>query len=67
MDLLGELAGVASFEQLWDEATVLELGGLAVRAASILSLIAMKRAADRPKDRLHVMELEQMLVQTEAS
>ena len=67
VDLLGEVAGVASFEQLWEGATVLDLEGLPVRVASIPALIAMKKAADRPKDRLHLMELEQMQAQKEAA
>ena len=67
MGLLGEPAGIGSFEQLWNEATTLDLDGLPVRVASIPSLIAMKRAAGRRKDLLHLMELEQMLTQTEAS
>lgn len=67
VDLLGEPAGVASFHSLWEDATVLSLDGSAVRVASIPALIAMKRAAGRPKDLLHLMELEQMLLQTEAS
>ncbi len=67
VDLFGELAGAGSFEQLWNDAALIDLNGLSVRVASIPSLIAMKRAAGRPKDRLHLMELEQMLIQTEAS
>ena len=67
VDLLGEVAGIASFEQLWNDATQLDLDGSSVHVASIPSLIAMKRAAGRPKDLLHLMELEQMLTQSEAS
>ena len=67
VDLLGEPAGIASFNALWDNATVLDQGGLAVHVASVADLIAMKRAAARPKDKLHLMELEQMQTQTEAS
>lgn len=67
VDLFGELAGAGSFEQLWNDATLIDLDGLPVRVASIPALIAMKRAAGRVKDRLHLMELEQMLTQTEKS
>lgn len=67
VDLFGELAGSGSFEQLWNSAAVMDLRGLSVRVASIPSLLAMKRAAGRPKDLLHLMELEQMLLQSEAS
>ena len=67
VDLLGEPAGIASFNALWDNATVIDQDALAVRVASVPDLIAMKRAAGRPKDLLHLMELEQMLVQSEVS
>ncbi len=67
VDLLGEPAGVASFEALWSDATVLERGGVKVRVASVPALIAMKQAAGRPKDKVHLMELEQMQKQIETS
>ena len=67
VDLFGELPGAGTFEQLWNGAALIDLDGLPVRVASISSLIAMKRAAGRPKDRLHLMELEQMQAQTEIS
>jgi hypothetical protein len=67
VDLFGELAGAGSFEQLWNGASLIDLNGLSVRVASIRSLIAMKRAAGRPKDLLHLMELEQMQTQTKKS
>lgn len=67
IDLLGEPAGIASFENLWDDATVITRGGIPVRVASVASLIAMKRAAGRPKDRVHLMELERMQAEKESS
>lgn len=57
MDLLAEPAGVDSFEGLWNMATKMEIFGMKVRVASIDDLIAMKRAAGRPKDRQHILEL----------
>jgi len=57
-DLLGEPAGVTSFEALWQRAVVMDLDGLAVRVASLDDLIAMKRAAGRVKDQAHLLELE---------
>ena len=58
LDLMGEPAGVDSFDGLWNRATVFDIGGLVVRIASIGDLIAMKQAAGRPKDLNHVLELK---------
>lgn len=55
-DILGDVAGIRSFEELRADATVQELDGLPVRVASIDHLIAMKRAANRPKDRVMLEE-----------
>ena len=60
VDLLGEPAGVPSFQSLWDTATVIGRQGVPVRVASLDALIAMKRAAGRPKDKAHLMELERL-------
>jgi len=60
-DLLAEPEGVDGFAGLWERAVVMEIDGRAVRVASIPDLIAMKRAADRPKDREHIMQLEALL------
>lgn len=57
-DLLAEPEGVDGFDGLWERAVIMEIEGLAVRVASIPDLVAMKRAADRPKDREHIMQLE---------
>jgi hypothetical protein len=57
IDLLAEPAGVDSFDGLWERASVMEIYGMSVRVASIEDLIAMKRAAGRPKDRQHLLEL----------
>src|SRR5207237_691954 len=54
IDLLAEPAGVDSFEGLWERATIMEIFGMNVRVASIEDLIAMKRAAGRPKDKQHL-------------
>ncbi len=67
VDLLGEPAGIASFESLWEEATVMDRGGISVRVASLSALIAMKRAAGRPKDLAHLMELEHMQAEKESA
>lgn len=60
-DLLAEPEGVDSFEGLWDRAVVMDIEELEVRVASISDLISMKRAADRPKDREHIMQLEALI------
>ena len=56
-DLLGEPAGIESFESLWEHAVVMNIEGMTVHVASIDDLIAMKRAANRPKDQNHLLEL----------
>src|SRR5579859_5238017 len=55
IDILGDAAGVDSFEGLWDRAAEMEVFGMLVRVASIEDLLAMKRAANRPKDQSHIM------------
>jgi hypothetical protein len=50
-DVLGDVEGIRSYEELRRAANVGELDGVSVRIASIDDLIAMKRAANRPKDR----------------
>ncbi len=57
IDLLPLPAGIDSFEGLWERADVMDLGGFSIRVASIDDLIAMKKAAGRPKDERHLMEL----------
>ncbi len=57
LDILGDPAGVDGFEGLWERASVKEIYGLPVRVASIDDLLAMKRAANRPKDQNHILEL----------
>lgn len=57
VDVMRELPGVDSFEGLWGRAVPMDLGGFTVRVASLDDLIAMKRAADRPKDQAHLLEL----------
>jgi predicted nucleotidyltransferase len=60
VDLLGEVPGIDSFEGVWERADEMELLGTTVRIASLPDLIAMKRAAGRPKDELHLRELERL-------
>jgi predicted nucleotidyltransferase len=60
VDLLGEVPGVDSFEGVWERSQEMELLGTAARIASLADLMAMKRAAGRPKDELHLRELERL-------
>jgi hypothetical protein len=61
IDLLGEVAGGGSFEQLLPYAEPVELEGRRCLVVSLDKLIALKRAAGRPKDREALAELEALL------
>lgn len=50
-DVLGDLEGSGGYEKLRSKAPVESIAGVDVRVASLDHLIAMKRAANRPKDR----------------
>jgi hypothetical protein len=58
VDLLAQPDGAPVYEQLRARALVTDLGGVVVRVASLDDLIAMKKAAGRPKDLVAVEELE---------
>ncbi len=60
VDLLGEVPGVGSFDALWEHSVILDLEGAEVHVASLDDLIAMKRAAGRPKDLAHLRDLEEI-------
>jgi hypothetical protein len=55
-NVLGDVAGVSAYDDLRREARGEEIAGLDVRVASLDHLIAMKRAANRTKDKLMVEE-----------
>jgi transcriptional regulator with XRE-family HTH domain len=55
-DILREIPGVETYQQLRRDSTSGVLAGVTVRLASLNHLIAMKRAANRVKDRLMVLE-----------
>lgn len=58
LDLLAEPAGAPEYSALRRRAERLDLSGVEVLVASIDDLMAMKRAAGRPKDTLDLEELE---------
>ena len=62
LDILGNPAGIDSFEGLFERSTVMEIYGVEVQVASIDDLIAMKHAANRPKDHIHILELLRLQV-----
>jgi hypothetical protein len=61
IDLLGEIAGGGSYENLLSDTIELEVFGLKCRCLSLQRLIAVKRAAGRPRDLEAIAELEVIL------
>ncbi len=55
-DILGDVAGIKSYEELRRDSRIEQIDEMAIRVASIDHLIGMKRAANRVKDRLMVLE-----------
>jgi predicted nucleotidyltransferase len=55
-DVLADIAGIKSYEDLREASKVKRLAGVEVRVASLDDLISMKRAANRAKDQLMVLE-----------
>jgi predicted nucleotidyltransferase len=55
-DILGDVAGIKSYEELRRASHVKRIAGVEVRVASLDDLISMKRAANRVKDQLMAME-----------
>jgi predicted nucleotidyltransferase len=65
LDLLGEIAGGGSFEQLAAHALPLDVGGIDCLLVDLPTLIRLKRAAGRAKDREALAELEALLEERE--
>lgn len=61
VDLLGEVAGLGSYEQVLAASEEMELYGMSVHVLTLEGLIAAKRAAGRPRDLEHLLELEALL------
>lgn len=55
-DVLGDIAGIKNYEELRRGASIERIAGVEVRVASLDHLITMKRAANRTKDQLMVLE-----------
>lgn len=55
-DIFGDVAGVGAYDDLRRQARIEEVAGFEIRVASLDHLIAMKRAANRTKDKLMVEE-----------
>ena len=58
LDLLGEVAGGGTYENLLGSSMWLEIDGLRIRCATVDQLISLKNAAGRPKDFESVAELK---------
>ena len=58
IDLLGEITGGGTYDDLCAETIVVSLFGLACRCLTLDALIRAKRAAGRPKDLEVIAELE---------
>ena len=61
LDLLGEVAGGGSFEELLPFTQELETFGVRCRFVTLEKLIQLKRAAGRPKDLEAIAELQALL------
>ena len=61
LDLLGEIVGAGRFEDLRSHSIELEVFGTTCLCVTLPQLIAMKRAAGRPKDYDALAELEALL------
>jgi predicted nucleotidyltransferase len=58
LDLLGEITGGGSYEELLDHTIEVEVFGIRCRCLDLPALIRTKRAAGRPKDLEAIAELE---------
>lgn len=59
LDIMTSIMGLENFtfQQLYDEATIVELGGVQVRFIDYENLIKAKKASNRLKDQLDIEEL----------
>ena len=67
LDLLGEIAGGGRYEDLLPHTAGLQVFGIECRVLSLERLIAVKRAAGRPRDLEAIAELEAILEERDRS
>lgn len=60
LDLLGEIVGGGSYEQLLPDTIQIQVAGVECRCLGLQRLIEVKRAAGRPKDFETIAELERI-------
>jgi hypothetical protein len=58
LDILAQPAGSSGYSHLRANAITATVGGVDVRIAALDDLIAMKKAAGRPKDQIYIEELQ---------
>lgn len=58
IDFMPTVHGISSFEGLRDRATLLDVGGVSLRVATLADIIKSKKAANRPRDRAVLPLLE---------
>jgi hypothetical protein len=63
VDLLGEISGGGTYDDLEAGSELMEVFGVPCRVLNLRQLIATKRAAGRPKDFESIAELELILEQ----
>jgi predicted nucleotidyltransferase len=61
LDILGEIAGGGSYDQLRSETITVEIAGIECLCLNLERLIKVKRAAGRPKDLEVIAELQRIL------
>jgi predicted nucleotidyltransferase len=61
IDLIGDVTGGGSYDQLLPHTIEVDVGGVMCRCVTLRALIALKRAAGRPKDFEAIAELEILL------
>jgi hypothetical protein len=66
LDVLGDPGGISSYRALVESSRETEIDGVPVRVCSIDHLIAMKRNAARPKDKLMLEEYIVLAEESEA-